>query len=127
MSVGYATMNDALQNSMVDVTFFPRSGGPRRRMLCTNSVLLLNSAPGRMCFHWSPPKGVGLPYIPAEKGLIVAYDLLQQRYRQIPLETATIVWAFKLQTRDDLDAFWEYFRQYLRDMSAADKIAVMRR
>lgn len=96
-------------------------------MLCTNSRWLLNSAPGLIALKFLPPKGVGLPYVPEERGLVVAWDMFRQQYRQISIETAFIHSLVPLKTREDMDVFWDWFREYLAVMSPGDKVAFMRR
>lgn len=114
-----------LNENVVEVIFNRRGDGNDRRMLCTNSKILLNSIAGKIALGYRPPKGIGLAYSPASKGLVVTWDLFWQDFRQIPIETANVITAIPLKSNEDLDNFWEYFDRKLQDMSAFEKVGFM--
>ena len=116
-----------LNENVVELVFIKRTDGSSRRMLCTNSKLLLNSIAGKIALRFNPPKGVGLPYNPKEKNLVVTWDLFWQQFRQIPLESANIITAIPLKSEEDIDNFWQYFDQRLQDMSSSEKLSFMRK
>lgn len=89
--------------------------------------MLLNSIAGKTALGFRPPKGVGLPYDPKTKNLVVTWDLFWQDYRQISLETANVVTAIPLKSEEDLDNFWEFFDRKLQDMAPSEKVQFMRR
>jgi hypothetical protein len=96
-------------------------------MLCTNNKLLLNSIAGKIALGFRPPKGVGLKYNPHSMNLVVTWDVMWQDYRQIPLESATVVSAIPLRNEDDIQKFWEFFDAKLQHMSSLEKSSFMRR
>lgn len=96
-----------------------------RRMLCTNSKPLLGTIAGRIALGFKPPKGIGLKYNPATKDLVVAYDILWQDFRQIPVESNEIITAIPVETPEEVELFWLYFDKRLKDMSPQEKIQFM--
>lgn len=131
-SFSHNSLTQLLSDNVVELVFVPRSSKNSRqrvtrRMLCTNNVILLNSIAGKIALGFNPPKGVGLKYFPKDKGLVVTFDLFWQEYRQIPLESVTVVSAIPLKSVDDRISFWEYFDKRLQGMSGAEKKSYMRR
>lgn len=125
MGFSHDSLVQLLSENICEIVFVARSGRGSRRMLCTNSKKLLNSIAGRIALGFKPPKGVGLPYDPKEKGLVVTYDLFMQDFRQIPIESAEVISAIPLKTDEEINNFWRYFDQKLQDMSSAEKIRFM--
>jgi len=127
----HGSLTKLLSENVVELVFIRRSGNglrkKTRRMLCTNNALLLNSIPGKIALGFKPPKGVGLPYDPKAKNLVVTYDLMWQSYRQISLENVNVVSAIPLKTNEEIDNFWEFFSRKLVDMSGSEKEAFMRK
>ena len=123
----YESLTALLNDNVVELVFTRRGGGNSRRMLCTNSKILLHSIAGRIALGFRPPKGVGLPYSPKDKNLVVTWDLFWQDFRQIPLESANIVTAIPLQNEDDVTNFWEFFDKKLQEMSSSEKLGFMSR
>ena len=114
-----------LNENVVEVVFSRRSDGNDRRMLCTNSKILLNSIAGKIALGYKPPKGVGLNYSPSAKGLVVTWDIFWQDFRQVPIETANVITAIPLKSEEDLNNFWEYFDRKLQNMSSFEKVGFM--
>ena len=86
MIVQKATLNPLLQANVCEVRFprrIQKSGlAPTRRMLCTNSIELLNSVNGRISLNYFAPKGPPKAYLGPDD-LSVAWDVLMQDYRNI--------------------------------------------
>lgn len=120
-----------LSNNVVELTFIRRHkkiGFPQnRRMFCTNSKALLNSISGKITLKYEPPKGVGLPYIPAMKNLVVTWDILMQGYRQIPMESVKIGGVYPVGNKAEIDEFWEFFMGIIHPMSAGQKTGFMKK
>ena len=118
-----------LASHVVEVVFVRRhdkAGRPKtRRMLCSNSRLLLDNIEAKIALGFRPPKGVGLPYDPNAKNLVVAWDIFMQDYRQIPVESARVLSSMPIQNEEDLVNFWKYFNEQLSRMSASDKMQYM--
>ena len=112
-----------LNDNVCEVVFSKRTDGNERRMLCTNSKLLLHSIAGRGALHFKDPKGVGLPYFPKDKGLVVTWDIIWQEFRQIPLETVNVISAIPLKSEEDIKNFWIFFDKKLQDKTAFEKVA----
>lgn len=116
-----------LSEHICEVVFYARGDGQPRRMLCTNSKLLLNSIAGKTALGFEPPKGTGLKYIPAQKGLVVTWDVMWQNYRQIPIDSANVISAIPLRTEQEVDNFWLYFDKKLQKMGGMEKNSYMRK
>ena len=88
-------------------------------MLCTNSGSLLTSTKGRMALNfkptYKPPE-----YNPAQKNLIITWDIFMQNYRTINMDSCDMVSLIPAN-----DQFWNYFTDKLTNMSAQQKIAFM--
>jgi len=97
---------------------------PYRRMLCSNDMSLLQSAPGQIALHFKPPHGPP-PYPWIQKNLVCAWDIFQQDWRMIPCESVDIITVFPTQTEEDKLKWWAYFNVFLENMSGQDKIAIM--
>lgn len=88
-------------------------------MLCTNSAELLNSAAGRTSLNYRPP--VKPPkYNPANKNLIITWDIFMQNYRTINVDACDLVNVIPAN-----EQFWTYFNENLVDMPQDQKIAFM--
>ena len=118
------SLTKVLNEYVVELVFVSRQSGNNRRMLCTNSKVLLNSIASKIALGYRTPTG-SLKYNPADKGLVVTWDLFWQDFRQIPLETVNIVSAIPLKSEDEIDNFWIYFDRKLQDMSATEKTTFM--
>ena len=107
-----------LSNNVVELRFVrrhPKQGyPPNRRMFCTNSKALLYSIAGKITLKHKTPKGVGLPYLPPLKNLVVTWDIMMQDYRQIPLESVQIMEVFPVRNEEEINKFWEFFRHQER-------------
>jgi hypothetical protein len=100
---------------------------PHRRMFCTNSRLLLNDIVGKSTLKFKPPKGIGLPYIPIRKGLVVTWDIFMQKYRQIPLESVDVLATWPVRNKEEVAEFWKFFMEVVHPMSASQKRRFMDR
>ena len=119
-----------LNNNVVELVFVrrhPKAGFPRtRRMFCTNSKALLLSISGKIALHHKAPTGAGLKYIPSMKNLVVTWDIMMQDYRQIPLEGVHVKQLHPVGNEQEIEKFWEFFRDVLSKMSAEEKISFMK-
>ena len=101
-----------LQKTVAEIVFSRRhvknNWPDHRRMLVTNCPQLLNSLAGRVAFKFNPPTG-RLAYDPRKYNLVAGYDLFWLEYRMIPVESATIISAFEVNTKPKQDIFWKWF------------------
>jgi hypothetical protein len=125
MGFSEGSLTKLLNENVCEIVFNRRGDGLDRRMLCTNSKILLNSISGRIALGYRPPKGVGLKYFPSDKNLVVTWDLLWQEFRQIPLETANVITAIPLKNEEDVNNFWLFFDKKLQNMSTFEKVGFM--
>ena len=88
-------------------------------MLCTNSGDLLTSTKGRMALNFKPTYNPP-EYNPAQKNLIITWDIFMQGYRTINMDSCQLISAIPAN-----DIFWNYFTEELTNMTAQEKIAFM--
>lgn len=124
MNIGADTLRVLLENNVLEIKFKRRiqskNKPPTRRMLCTNSKVLLESSAGRRTLKFekahNPPA-----YNPRAKNLVIAWDILKQDYRAISVESCVVISKFPVD--GDGAEFWEYFNDKIYPMSAAQKEA----
>lgn len=128
MKVTKAFLQSALNTNVVELRFRRRNPKPGwkgfRRMLCTNNRVILNSAPGRIALHYSPPSQFP-PFIPGNYNLVTAWDLFWQEYRNINCDACDVITLIPVVTEEDIKKFWEYFNIQLESMSPGQKVAFM--
>ena len=126
MRLGRSALWTLLQTNAAELRFHRRLDKPGfgdyRRMLCTNDERLLQSAPGKLVFHYTSPNH-SLKYNPASKNLIVAFDLFLQNWRMINCNDVDLIAVIK--TSPDPADFWKYFYERLAPMSPAHKAQFM--
>jgi hypothetical protein len=119
----YGPLYQALLNNVVEVRFVRRRQipglGAVRRMLCTNNSTILTSPNGRIVLNYRTPANA-LNYNPAQKNLIITWDILMQDFRTISLDDCEIVRQFQPN-----DEFWNFFNETIFPMSMQQKFAFM--
>lgn len=123
MKVSLPTLKNLLLNNVAEIKFFrkrPKAGAaPTRRMLCTNSLLLLNSTEGKLALNYR--RAINMPkFNPGDKNLIITWDLFMQNYRCINMAACDLIQVIPAN-----QAFWKYFNERLVMLSAAQKIDFM--
>lgn len=125
MRVSQGQLLALMQNNVLELRFFrrhPKQGwNDTRRMLVTNDKLILNSAPGKLALHFTPPTHAPA-YNWAMRNLACGWDLLWQAYRMIPVESCDVVTIIPTKP---VEKFWGYFNLYLQAMSPSDKVQFM--
>ena len=123
MKLSQASLAALMSKNAVEIKFLRRRpviGSPAfRRMFATNDLLLLNSAAGRTALNFRPATG-SLDFNPAQKGLVVTWDIFMQDYRLVPANTADVISVIPTTPPDE---FWKYFSEVLSKMSTADKMS----
>jgi hypothetical protein len=119
----YGPLYQALLNNVVEVRFVRRRQipglGAVRRMLCTNNATILTSPNGRIVLNYRTPANA-LNYNPAQKNLIITWDILMQDFRTISLDDCEIVRQFPPN-----DEFWNFFNETIFNMTMQQKFAFM--
>lgn len=124
MKIGASTLKVLLENNVLEIKFRRRTskpGAPKtRRMLCTNSPVILMSEAGRKTLNYQA--GVqNLKYNPTSKNLVIAWDILKQDYRAISVDNCVLI--SQMPVSGDGTDFWEYFNESIYPMSPGEKEA----
>jgi|TARA_R100000995_G_scaffold80454_1_gene52301 hypothetical protein len=123
MIVQKATLDTLLSNNVLEVRFprrIVKSGlAATRRMLCTNSLDLLNSVNGRISLNYFAPKGPRKQYLGPDN-LSVAWDLLMQDYRNINCNQVDVIQ--EIPANED---FWIYFNENIYPLTKQQKFNFM--
>ena len=124
MKVGASTLSVLLENNVLEVKFkrrIPVAGKPStRRMLCTNSPVLLLSTAGRETLHYTSPSGPP-KYNTASKNVVIAWDIFKQDYRAISVDNLEVI--SQMPVSGDGTDFWEYFNNTIYPMTPQQKEA----
>lgn len=123
MKASLPTLKSLLLNNVAEIKFFrkkPKAGAaPTRRMLCTNSLALLNSVEGRLALNYR--RAIYQPkFDPTQKNLIITWDIFMQDYRCINMVACDLIQVIPANKE-----FWKFFNEKLAGMSAAQKINYM--
>jgi hypothetical protein len=125
MKLSQTSLAALMSRNAVEIKFLrrrPITGEPAfRRMFATNDLLLLNSAAGRTALNFRPASG-RLDFNPAQKGLVLTWDIFMQDYRLVPANTADVISVVPTTPPDE---FWKYFSEVLSKMSTTDKMSFM--
>lgn len=124
MKVGAETLRVLLENNVVEIKFKrrrPQPGGvPTRRMLCTNSPVILKSSTGRQTLKYQPARGTP-KYSPASKNIVIAWDIFKQDYRAISMDNCELI--SQMPVSGDGSEFWQYFNESVHPMTPEQKEA----
>lgn len=122
MKVGASTLRVLLENNVLEIKFKRRRAKPgspdTRRMLCTNSPVILQSDAGRTTLHYKPSTS-GPKYSPASKNLVIAWDIFKQDYRAISADNCELI--SQMPVSGDGSDFWEYFNNTIYPMTPGQK------
>jgi len=123
MKASLPTLKSLLLNNVVEIKFNRRRSkpgvGPTRRMLCTNSLALLNSAEGRLALNYK--RAINLPKFNTDaKNLIITWDIFMQDYRCINMSACDLIQVIPANK-----LFWKFFNEKLAGLSAAQKVSFM--
>jgi|694.fasta_scaffold00065_58 hypothetical protein len=90
-----------------------------RRMLCTNSIEILNSTNGKISLNFRFPK-TPRRIDEVKHNIVVAWDIIMQDYRNISMEN-----CYLIQTIPGDETFWKYYNEVLYTMTPAQKMNFM--
>ena len=123
MQIQRESLRTVLHQNVAEVKFQrrkPKPGHPdQRRMLCTNSMALLNSAQGRTALGFKPPRQAP-SYDTGPKNLIITWDIFVQGYRTISVDSCELISIIPANER-----FWDYFTEKIINMNASQKASFM--
>ena len=118
MKIALPTLKTLLESNVLEIKFArrnPKPGvAPTRRMICTNSPLILNSPEGRRLLGFEQTTS-GLPFNPSAKNLVVTWDLFKKSYRMVNADSCELV-----STIPANDEFWLYYNEKLGSMTTGE-------
>ena len=128
MAINRNFFDNVLKDNIVEVKWvrrLPKSGyALSRRALATNSVNLLNSELGVKILNFRPPTQLN-PLNQSALNLVTYWDIFRQDYRNSSCESLQMIKIWPLTTPQEINRFWIYFRDVLRDMTPQQKIEFM--
>lgn len=124
MKLSLINLTKLLDSNVVELKFKrrrPKPGVPTtRRMLCTNSRVILESREARDALKYTPTKQ-SLKFNPTTKNLIVTWDILMQDYRCVSVDNCEIISVIPGD-----DTFWKYYNDKLYKMTPEQKDTFMK-
>ncbi len=114
-----------LQTNVLEIVFVRRRperspGRPlTRKMLCSNSMDLLNSTNGKLSLNFHLPAGPK-QIDEVKHNVVVAWDIFMQDYRNISADSVFLVRQLPAD-----DSFWDYYNKHLYTMSPQEKMQFM--
>lgn len=123
MKTSLPVLRSLLLNNVAEIKFFRKrlkpGAPPTRRMLCTNSLQLLNSVEGRLALNYK--RAINMPkFNPTQKNVIITWDIFMQDYRCINMTACDLIQVIPANKQ-----FWDFFNQKLAGLSAPQKINFM--
>jgi hypothetical protein len=124
MKLSLVNLTKLLQENVVELKFKrrrPKPGvPPTRRMLCTNSRIILESREARDALNYRPTNQ-NSKWNATTKNLIITWDILMQDYRCISVDNCEIIAVIPGD-----DTFWRYYNDKLHKMTPSQKDAFMK-
>lgn len=114
-----------LRNNVCEIVFVrrrPERAPDRpeiRRMICSNSIQLLNSQNGKLSLNFHFPK-TARRINGVKHNIVVVWDIFMQDYRNVSMDT-----CYLRQTIPDDDTFWKYYNDALFKMTPQQKMNFM--
>lgn len=122
MRISLVSLKSLLQNNVAEIKFtrrIPKPGfPPTRRMLCTNSLALLNSVEGRIALNYKRAMKLP-PYNPDAKNLMITWDIFMQDYRNVSMNACDLLNTIPITN------FWKFFNEKLALMDGRQKMLFM--
>lgn len=114
-----------LTNNVCEITFVrrrperARGRPPTRKMLCSNSMDLLNSQNGKLSLNFRLPGGPK-KIDELKHNVVVVWDIFMQDYRNVSMEA-----CYLLKEIPANDEFWQYYNEVLIKMTPEEKLHFM--
>ena len=123
MKVSLATLKNLLLSNVAEIKFLRKRLKPgassTRRMLCTNSLPLLNSPEGRIALNYK--RAINTPrFDPTVKNVLITWDIFMQDYRCINMAACELINVIPANK-----TFWTFFNEKLAGLSAPQKVSFM--
>lgn len=124
-----ASVQKILADNVVELTFVRRhekeGWNDIRGLLGTTNYELLNGPFGFQVLGFRPPKGVGMGYDYRSKNLCVVWDFFRREYRVFGAEQVSIRKVFDLSNQEEKQVFYDWFYEYIINMSDQEKFKYM--
>lgn len=123
--IQYGELKRLLSTNVCEIVFVRRRperapGRPEvRRMLCSNSMNILDSDNGIRSLNFHYPK-TGRRINEVKHNIVVVWDIMMQDYRNVSMDM-----CYLRQTIPGDDTFWKYYNNVLLKMSGAQKQTFM--
>jgi len=128
MAINRSLLDTSLKNSVIEMKWVrrvPKSGAMlTRRALATNSPAVLMSEFGVKVLNFRPPSAMNSLNQEAHN-LVTYWDLFRQEYRNSACESLHMIRIFPVTNPTEINNFWVFFRDNIRDMTAQQKIEFM--
>lgn len=128
MAINRDFLENITKNNVIEGKFIrrlPEKGNTlTRRILGTNSPLILNSEFGLKILKFRPPTQPN-PVNGKLHNLTCTFDLFRGAYRNISCESLVLVKIWPVTNAKQVNDWWIYFRDNIRDMTAQQKIEFM--
>jgi len=125
MAIQRSLLHNILKNNVVEMKWVRRQKktgyAETRRALATNSRLVLNSEFGYKVLHFRIPT---MPNIIDQEAhnLVTYWDIFRQKYRNSACETLHLITIIPVSNAQEVNKFWVYFRDNIKDMTPQQKI-----
>lgn len=122
MRIAASTLKALLESNVLEIKFTRRvkkpGAPPTRRMLCTNSAVILKSNAGKRSLNYKPPSGPP-KFNSTSKNIVIAWDIFKQEYRSISADNCVLI--SQMPVSGDGRDFWEYFNNSIHPMTVQEK------
>lgn len=128
MAIFRSTFENIMRNNVVEFKWIrriPKTGAAiTRRALGTNNHTLLNSEFGFKVLNFKPPTQPN-PINQTAHNLVTYWDIFRQEYRNSSCESLHMVNIIPVTNPDEINKWWIYFRDTIRDMTPDQKLQFM--
>ena len=128
MAIARSTFDSILKNNVVEfkwVRRIPKTGAAlTRRALGTNNYNVLNSEFGYKVLNFRPPTQPN-PIDQVTHNLVTYWDVFRQEYRNSACESLVMVRVIPVTNDQQINQWWIFFRDTIRDMTPQQKIQFM--
>lgn len=128
MAIVRSTFDSILKNNIVEFKWVrrnPKTGAAiTRRALGTNNYKVLNSEFGYKVLNFKPPTQPNVINQTAYN-LVTYWDIFRQEYRNSACESLYMIKIIPITNDDEINKWWIFFRDTLRDMTPQQKIQFM--
>lgn len=128
MAISRSIFDGILKNNIVEFKWVRRNtktgASITRRALGTNNYQVLNSEFGYKILKFKPPTQPN-PINQQAHNLVTYWDMFRQEYRNSACESLVMVKIIPVTNEKQINKWWIYFRDVIRDMSPIQKIQFM--